>query len=282
MRPTDPLLAATRLLDFQARPIAALIAARGWKEMPPHARIGSIYDFVRNEILFGYNRADDIPASQVLTDGYGQCNTKATLLMALLRGVGIRCRLHGFTIRKALQRGVVPELVYPMAPAEILHSWVEVEHADSRVILEGFILDQAYLTVLQNRFANSLQALCGYGVGTECLSAPPVIWTGGDTFIQRTGISADLGMFDTPDDFYVRHRQEFGAGRAWLYSRVIRHWMNGRVRRIRKGSVPMFPGIEETALQARALHTGGMADASHRSLKKPALYPGLRLSEEHI
>ncbi len=26
MRPTDPLLAATRLLDFQAQPVAALIA----------------------------------------------------------------------------------------------------------------------------------------------------------------------------------------------------------------------------------------------------------------
>ena len=42
--------------------------------------------------------------------------------MGLLRGVGIRCRLHGFAIHKALQRGVVPELVYPLAPPEILHT----------------------------------------------------------------------------------------------------------------------------------------------------------------
>ena len=52
MLPTDPLLAPTRLLDFQTRSIAALIAARDWKEMPPHERIGAVYDFVRNEIAF--------------------------------------------------------------------------------------------------------------------------------------------------------------------------------------------------------------------------------------
>lgn len=112
----DPLLTATRLLDFEAAPIADLVAGRGWQAFGEHDRIGAAYDFVRNEIAFGYNRADDIPASEVLSDGYGQCNTKGTLLMALLRCLGIRCRLHGFTIHKALQRGVVPEWVYPLAP----------------------------------------------------------------------------------------------------------------------------------------------------------------------
>lgn len=145
--------------------------------MPLHDRIGAIYDFVRNEIDFGYNRADDIPASEVLDDRYGQCNTKGTLLMALLRAVGVRCRLHGFTIHKALQRGVVPELIYPIAPAEILHSWIEVETEAGWVDLEGFILDTPFLLALQRSFPET-RSLCGYGAGTDCLSAPPVGWTG--------------------------------------------------------------------------------------------------------
>ena len=120
--------------------------------MPLHDRIGAIYDFVRNEIDFGYNRADDIPASEVLEDRYGQCNTKGTLLMALLRAVGVRCRLHGFTFHKALQRGVVPGLIYPIAPAEILHSWIEVETEAGWVDLEGFILDTSFLLALQRSF----------------------------------------------------------------------------------------------------------------------------------
>ena len=237
----DPLLAPTRLLDFESPAIAALLEARGWKALPPDARIGAIYDFVRNKIAFGYNRADDIPASQVLADGFGQCNTKGTLLMALLRSAGIRCRLHGFTIHKALQRGVVPELVYPVAPAEILHSWIEVETGDTWIDLEGFILDAPYLTALQRAFSDS-DSLCGYGAGTESLNSPPVEWTGASTYIQKTGIVRDLGTFETPDQFYDVHRQAFGHLRDWLYRHIVRHWMNARVRRIRDGRLPLKPG----------------------------------------
>ena len=95
MAHNDPLLTATPILDFGAAPIAELIAARGWRALSDTDKIGAIYDYIRNEIAFGYNRADDIPASEVLSDGYGQCNTKGTLLMALLRGVGIKCRSTG-------------------------------------------------------------------------------------------------------------------------------------------------------------------------------------------
>lgn len=237
MNPVDPLLARTRLLDFAAPPISKLIEDRGWKELPRGERIGAVYDFVRDEIAFGYNRADDIRASEVLADGYGQCNTKGTLLMALLRGVEIRCRLHGFTIHKALQRGVVPELVYPLAPSEILHSWVEVETENGWVDLEGFILDSAYLKSLQQEFRDS-GSLCGYGAGTDCLKEPPVMWNGGNTYIQKTGIVRDFGTFHAPDDFYLQHSQDLGVVRGWLYSHVIRHWMNARVRAIRRGRQP--------------------------------------------
>ncbi|AUM75527.1 transglutaminase-like domain-containing protein [Paracoccus jeotgali] len=242
MPAVDPLLTATRLLDFEAAPIADLVAGRGWQDFGEHDRIGAAYDFVRNEIAFGYNRADDIPASEVLSDGYGQCNTKGTLLMALLRGLGIRCRLHGFTIHKALQRGVVPEWVYPLAPAEILHSWVEVETENGWINLEGFILDTPFLKSLQRAFIE-MESLCGYGASTDCLSGPPVEWTGDDTYIQKTGIARDLATYAIPDEFYRGHRQDFGALRDWLYRHVIRHWMNRRVRAIRRGKVPQIPGL---------------------------------------
>jgi len=60
---------------------------------------------VRDDIRFGYNASDDLPASRVLADRIGQRNTKSTLLMALLRAVDVLCRFHGFTIDKALQKG---------------------------------------------------------------------------------------------------------------------------------------------------------------------------------
>ncbi len=141
------LLKETPLLDFRAPNIRQLVEQRKWMDLPLFDRAGAVYDFVRNEIKFGYNKADNIPASQVVTDGIGQCNTKGTLLMALMRAVGIPCRLHGFTIHKQLQRGVVPELIYRIAPENILHSWVEIYLEDRWINLEGFILDELPLSV---------------------------------------------------------------------------------------------------------------------------------------
>jgi transglutaminase-like putative cysteine protease len=119
-------LKATKLLDFNTPIIQQLVEDRGWRAMNTVQAVGSIYDFVRDEILFGYNTDDAISASQVLTDGYGQCNTKANLFMALLRSAGIPNRIHGFTINKALQKGAITGIWYQLAPENILHSWVEL------------------------------------------------------------------------------------------------------------------------------------------------------------
>ena len=81
---TPTLLRQPPLLDHTHPRIQALAAQRGWRMLPERKRIGAIYDFVRDEIAFGYNLADDLPASRVLADGIGQCNTKGTLFMALL------------------------------------------------------------------------------------------------------------------------------------------------------------------------------------------------------
>ena len=131
------LLQPTRLLDFTHPAIEAVVEERGWRQLPTFERIGAVYDFVRNEIAFGYNAGDELPASAVMADGIGQCNTKATLLMALMRAVGIACRFHGFTIDKPLQKGAITGLAYVLAPRRIIHSWVEVAFEGRWVNLEG-------------------------------------------------------------------------------------------------------------------------------------------------
>lgn len=117
-------LKETHMLDYSHPTIQKLIHDKHWKEMNEFNRIQSIYNYVRDEILFGYNSDDYISASKVLSDGYGQCNTKGTLFMALLRACDIPCRIHGFTINKKLQKGAMTGIVYHSAPKNILHSWV--------------------------------------------------------------------------------------------------------------------------------------------------------------
>lgn len=227
-----PLLAATPLLDVHHPDIEALVARRGWQNLGPYDRIGAVYDFVRNEIAFGYNEGDELPASRVLADGIGQCNTKSTLLMALLRAVGIPCRFHGFTIDKPLQKGAITGLAYWLAPQRIIHSWVEVSLEGRWIALEGFILDARYLASLQRRFPQA-RRFCGYGAATPDLSAPGVEWRGQDTYIQKEGIADDFGIFDSPDAFYARHGSNLSGIKRWLYERVIRHAMNRNVARVR-------------------------------------------------
>lgn len=227
-----PLLAATPLLDVHHPDIEALTAGRSWRTLGPYDRIGAVYDFVRNEIAFGYNEGDELPASPVLADGIGQCNTKSTLLMALLRAVGIPCRFHGFTIDKPLQKGAITGAAYWLAPQRIIHSWVEVSLEGRWITLEGFILDAPYLASLQRRFPQA-RRFCGYGAATPDLSAPGVEWRGEDTYIQKEGIADDFGTFGSPDAFYARYGSNLSGVKRWLYERVIRHAMNRNVARVR-------------------------------------------------
>lgn len=231
--PSPALLAPTQLLDYQSPTLTALTNQRGWASLPESQRIGAIYDFVTDEIRFGYNASDDLPASVVLADGYGQCNTKATLFMALLRAAGVACRLHGFTIDKRLQKGAVTGVEYLLAPAEILHSWVEVWFDGRWVNLEGFILDRAYLNGVRALFPAARGAFCGYGVGTARIEAPAIDWLGADTCIQKEAIVRDFGVFDAPDDFYAQHGVNLSGIKRWLFQRVIRQRMNRNVERIR-------------------------------------------------
>ena len=230
---TDAYLSPTPLLDFEHPTIRALVQRRGWLEMPESQRIGAIYDFVRDEIAFGYNVADAIPASAVLADGFGQCNTKTTLLMALLRGAGIGCRFHGATIHKRLQKGVVTGLFYRLAPENILHSWAEVRSGGQWVGLEGVILDRPYLDGLRTSVHPGGGAFLGFGVGTEDLADPQIEWRGADTAIQTTGINRDFGTFPDPDAFYSEQGDNLSGVRRVLFQHVVRHLMNRKVSAIR-------------------------------------------------
>lgn len=142
-------LRESKMLDYNSLAICSLVREKGWNKLDDFNKIKEIYNFVRDEIKFGYNVDDSIPASKVLKDGYGQCNTKGTLFMALLRCVGVPCRVHGFTIDKKLQKGAMTGFVYKNAPNNIFHSWVEVLYQGKWYELEAFILDAEYLTKLQ-------------------------------------------------------------------------------------------------------------------------------------
>lgn len=229
----DRYLRETVMLDYSSSAIQRLIVSRKWNELPEFERIKAIYNFVRDEILFGYNVDDNISASRVLSDGYGQCNTKGTLFMALLRACGIPCRIHGFTIDKKLQKGAMTGIVYKNAPQNVFHSWVEVLHNDKWFELEAFILDKTYLEKLQQANSDCTGAFCGYGVAVRDFKNPVIDFNGNNTYIQSEGINRDFGVYDCPDDLLKEHGQEISPIKAFAYRHLGRHLMNRNVRKIR-------------------------------------------------
>ena len=229
-------LKKTAMLDFDDPSIKELIDKKGWQELSEFKRIQSIYYFVRDEISFGYNVDDDIPASRVLRDGYGQCNTKGTLFMALLRACGIPCRVHGFTIGKKLQKGAMTGFVYRNSPDNVFHSWVEVFFEDRWYELEGFILDKKYITGLQKINSGCTGAFCGYGVAVKDFRNPVIDFNRNNTYIQSEGINQDFGVYDCPDNMLNEHRQELSAAKRFAYRHLGRHLMNRNVKKVRTAS----------------------------------------------
>jgi hypothetical protein len=225
----------THMLDYDNYKIQELIRKRGWRELPEFERIRSIYNYIRDEIRFGYNVDDSIPASKVLKDGYGQCNTKGTLFMALLRAVGIPCRVHGFTIRKELQEGAMTGFIFKQAPKNIFHSWVEVYLEGKWYELEAFIIDKDYLGKLQQKNSNCAGAFCKFGVGVEDFKNPVIDFNRNNTYIQSTGINQDFGTYDSPDALLKEHHQDMGVIKKLAFRYYGRHMMNRNVKKIRGG-----------------------------------------------
>ncbi|MDM5232016.1 transglutaminase-like domain-containing protein [Lysinibacillus pakistanensis] len=198
-------LEPTAMLNFQDEALQQLVKQRGWSDFAYEDRIKEIYDFVRNEIKFGYNRTDDIPASEVLRDGYGQCNTKSTLLMALLRAVGIPCRIHGFLIDKKMQKGALTGITYLLAPSKIVHAWTEVQLHDDWIVLEGVIIDDSYLKQVKSRLCSFNEGFIGYGISVKDKDNINLCWTGESVYVQSFSITDDLGIFDNPDDLFKKY-----------------------------------------------------------------------------
>lgn len=227
----------TAMLNYRDQEIAKLVMAKKWKDLDEYNQIGAIYSYVQNDILLGYNKRDDLTATQVLADGIGQCNTKATLLMALLRAVGIPCRLHGAKVTKAFQRSLMPKIMARLAPPFIVHTWVEVSYNGEWLCLEGVITDKAYISGLRQMFPDYKGEFFDYAVAVKDFSNLHIDWMGESTVIQQQAILVDLGIYDSPDDFYAEYKQDYRGMKKFLYENIGRIIMTNKVAKIRRGKV---------------------------------------------
>lgn len=224
----------TVMLNYHSQEIVGLINAHKLNDLNEFDKIRAIYDYVQNNILLGYNKYDNLTATQVIADGIGQCNTKATLLMALLRAVGIHCRLHGTKVTKVFQRSLMPKIMAKLAPPLIVHTWAEVYYNGEWLSLEGVITDKAYINGLKKLLPEHKGKFFDYAVAVKDFDDLHIDWNGENTTVQQQAVVEDLGIFTCPDDFYAEYKQEYHGLKKFMYETIGRKMMTKKVAKIRR------------------------------------------------
>lgn len=224
----------TELLDFKSAAITKLIDFQQWKALPTESEmIKAIYTYVRDEIPYGFPKVYAQKASEVLSTGVGNSFTKSVLLMALLRSVGVPCRMKASLEGRLLFRGLAKGLAYRILPSILHHACLEVWHNNKWVETEGHIIDLPYLKNLQIRFPNYMGSFFGYGIAVLNFKNPPIEWTGSETYIQSKAIEEELGIFTNPDDFLEKYSKTERFSRGFYYRSILRPRMNRIVEEIR-------------------------------------------------
>lgn len=226
----------TQLLDYETSAIQQLIQERGWRAIQNVSiQIGTIYTFVRDEIKFGHPPHPDQKASEVLALKMGNSITKATLLMALLRAVGIECRIHASSIDRYIYRGLLKGLSYSLCPRTCFHSWVEVNFKGKWISLEGLVIDKPYLSRLQQRFSDYMGSFHGYGIAVLHFRNPPINWEETDTSIRDKAIKKDIGIYANVDALFASHPEILTCSNSFTYKNFVRNRLNKSIQRIRQG-----------------------------------------------
>lgn len=230
-------MVATRLLDLddpklriQAMRISQLASTETQKAV-------CIHDFVKS-LPFGCVAGfDHVPAAAVLKAGRGDCHTKGTLFVAMLRSVGIAARLRFVTLSSTFLRGIIDV------------SQGTITHAVAEVYLDGrWIQTDTYVTdsLLETRAAQLLgqhDALVGCGIHLRGLH----FWDGRHNAHALYSESDpeslpqhDWGVAHDPEHFYSsKDHAELALGwltrTKWMLAAAL---VNRRVEQVRTQSGP--------------------------------------------
>ena len=198
----------TRMLNFHHRDIRAKVQSLLTFSLSGKEKIQRLYTFV-SSLPLGYNAGDTIPASSVLHDGYGQCNTKVTLLMALARAAQIPCRVHCYRITREAQRGRAPDWVLRFAPEVTVFTWPSF-------FVNGVWKDLQEVVHIESREWNS----CPFDGAAWQLQPLKPEW-----------IVYDDGIWPSQDDYFKKHKPTVHGWRAIGWHVLGRAAMNKHARR---------------------------------------------------
>ena len=227
------------LADFQHPLVQQLGQRLTAGETTARGKLARLFTYVRDEIKFQFPAEGDLlKASDVIRLGYGQCNTKSTLFLALCKAAGIPARIHFGLISKDIQRGFFTGLAFALMPAQISHPWIEVEIDGRWRRIDAFINDKP----LQERAVAALRRRgwrTGFSVALPKTGEPGIdLDLDNENFSQMGAVTNEHGTYDDPIDYYTspQYRNRPSTLKLWLYHLLVGR-INRRVRRLRQGQL---------------------------------------------
>lgn len=189
--------------------IQELIKDRNWLNLIDRNKITRIYDFVKNDIVFGFSKKPLLSASQVLSEGRGYALTKSILLKTLLDACGVLCRFHAFKVKKELYRGLASPMSYNMLPEHLMSAWIEIFYDNQWLVADGTLLDNVYFDKLNNDFNESGKEFIGLGCAVFLDNTIHTEWNGKNhSYCHRAAIARDLGIIEEFDWFFDEFKRD--------------------------------------------------------------------------
>jgi transglutaminase-like putative cysteine protease len=227
----------TPLLQYEHPKLRVLAKKLTQLKATPRERAVACFNHIRS-LPFGCI-ADSTGTSSlaVLRAGMGDCHTKGTLLVALLRSLAIPSRLRFVTLKPDFLHGILDTGGEP-----IEHAYVEVLLEDCWLAVDSHVADVRLAMAAKTRLAKERRAL-GYGMHR----AGSIGWDGRTSaFAQFSALDADSlplhdwGAFDDPYQFYstvpyVRGRLSLSSRLKWSLGAQL---VNRRVRELRDDRRP--------------------------------------------
>ncbi len=222
------------LADYQNPTVYEVARALTKNEPEIAGKVLRIFNYVRDEIKFGFPREGDwVAASKTLQIKIGQCNTKSTLFLALCKALNIPARIHFSLIKREIQHGVFPAFLYVFLPKKLSHSWIEVKIDQQWIQIDGYIDDLIYFRGAMNKLAKSGWEI-GFAIACKGDQLSPELNLKQKKFVQMCAVIEDHGVWDEPVEYYQSklYKNRPSAMKQFFY-RLFIPLVNARIEKIR-------------------------------------------------
>ena len=200
----------------------------------------ALFHYVRDCISFRFpttvGRWDRVKASDVVQCGFGYCNTKATLLVALCRASGIRARVHYGLIRAEIMRGIFPSFAFPFLGKSGAHSWTEVEIEGDWKPIDSYINDEKLYRAARARLEETGRSL-GYSFACVDGKCSCEFNFGEKGFVHMGAVVEDHGPWDDASHYFATDRYATFKGPQRLLYPVVAAISNRNIEKLRASNL---------------------------------------------